>query len=426
LLRRMTAPRIIVSGATTAITRRTTLRKAFLAPWHPMVSGIFRYSLADAQRHTDVEIHHATCVITHQHLTVTPERDNLPEFTRRFHRDSSCGLNTLLIQERYDAPREIFDGRSTHCMRLCDATAQITQLAYEHNNCVAAGLVKRPEDMPGMFFDFDLWKTEYLDVPRPPVYFDASRPEVIRMRISPPPLLLQAFDGDLDRLVHHMKRVSEHAGQELRAARNRPVLGAREVQRIHPWSEPPSLRERGGERVPTFRIGARGIDGRLTSIAAARETHAFRSEHRTMRLARKAGDFGARFPYGTYDMRVHHAAPVEAEPKATALVAKPGPSLADVRAQLQAERTPQVRAQCHAESIQLMDQARAALHDEAPELIAGDEFSFDKADMPTASPTPSTPDADAPVVRHRFSRRLGSDGVSPAAPRRIITLRDAR
>jgi hypothetical protein len=83
-----------------------------------------------------------------------------------------------------------------------------------------------------------------------------------------------------------MKRVSEHAGQELRAARNRPGLGPREVQRFHPWSEPRSLRERGGERVPTIRIGARGIDGRLTSIAAAHETHVFRAEHGVARVSR--------------------------------------------------------------------------------------------------------------------------------------------
>jgi hypothetical protein len=30
----MTSPRMIVSGATTVITRRTTLRKAFLSPWN--------------------------------------------------------------------------------------------------------------------------------------------------------------------------------------------------------------------------------------------------------------------------------------------------------------------------------------------------------------------------------------------------------
>jgi hypothetical protein len=36
----VTAAGIYVSGATTSLVRRTTLRKAFLAPWHPLVNQI--------------------------------------------------------------------------------------------------------------------------------------------------------------------------------------------------------------------------------------------------------------------------------------------------------------------------------------------------------------------------------------------------
>ena len=54
----MSYPRIVVDGATTAISRRTTLRKAFLGPWHPMVQQIWLYALAYAQRKCDVAVHH--------------------------------------------------------------------------------------------------------------------------------------------------------------------------------------------------------------------------------------------------------------------------------------------------------------------------------------------------------------------------------
>jgi hypothetical protein len=77
----MTATRIIVAGATTAITRRTAFRKAFLAPWHELVREIWLYSLALAQAETEVAIHHGVLVINHEHLIVTGLRDNLPEFT---------------------------------------------------------------------------------------------------------------------------------------------------------------------------------------------------------------------------------------------------------------------------------------------------------------------------------------------------------
>jgi hypothetical protein len=36
----VTAPGIYVAGATISLSRRTTLRKAFLAPWHPLVNQI--------------------------------------------------------------------------------------------------------------------------------------------------------------------------------------------------------------------------------------------------------------------------------------------------------------------------------------------------------------------------------------------------
>ena len=138
----MSPPGIYVAGATTAITRRTVLRKAFLAPWDPRVSEVLAYSLADAQRATGVAIHQFVPVVSHYHGDVTPRSDNLPEFLRRLNRDISCGLHTLLCQQRYDAPRELFDDRPTHRMRLLDAAAQASQLVYHYVNNVAAGLVR--------------------------------------------------------------------------------------------------------------------------------------------------------------------------------------------------------------------------------------------------------------------------------------------
>ncbi|HJL19740.1 MAG TPA: hypothetical protein RMH99_29020, partial [Sandaracinaceae bacterium LLY-WYZ-13_1] len=146
----MSHPRIYVRGATVALTRRTTMRKAFLAPWHPMVERIRLWFLAKAQVETGVEIHASHDVITHHHTRVTPTADNLPEFLRLTHGETSRALNTLLAELRYDAPGEFFDDRQTHPLRLLDAEAQASHHVYEHLDTVAAGLVARPEDMPGL------------------------------------------------------------------------------------------------------------------------------------------------------------------------------------------------------------------------------------------------------------------------------------
>jgi hypothetical protein len=446
----VTAPRIIVPGATTAITRRTTLRKAFLAPWHPGVEQAWLYSLALAQRHTGVAVHHATRVITHNHLTVTPERDNLPCFTRMFHHELSCALNTLLAQQRYDQPGELFDGRATHMMRLCDDAAQSTQLIYEYLNPVAAGLLWRPEHMPGFVFDFELWRKGYLDVRRPDFYFSDSQPEVLRLEVTPPPLLYLAFGSDLDKLVHAMKRLAEHSARELRARQKRAPLGARAITRLHPWSEPRTLRESRGRSVPTFRIGARGIVGQQAHIEAALETRGFRHGHERARLARKGGDFAHEFPYGTYQMRVQHGAPVAEPDFGTGVVTRPGPTLRQVQWLLE-QRAARAQPAASAEArFELMDRAREALLDEA-EVIC--EHASDGMDFqhPQRTPTGSAPAARlrpgqarrdgherideridhdvvhdrAPViVRHRFDKRSTAGGDRDA--RRIITLRDRR
>jgi len=418
----MTSPRVIVAGATTAITRRTTLRKAFLGPWDPLVQQCWLYALADAQRQTGVAIHHGVLVVNHEHLTVTPSEDNLPEFVRRLHRDVSCAINTLLIAQRYDAPRELFDKRAAHCQRLCDHAAQAIRLVYDHVNCVAAGLVERPEHMPGSVFGFSLWSRGYLDVRRPEVFFsqdERARPEVIRMQVTPPPLLYEAFDGDMEKLVYWMTRLSEEATQRVRSARTRPALGARAVTRLHPWSEPRSLREPGGRRIPSFSIGARGADGHRQNIQASLEVRAFRTHYREVRLRRRAGGqrgIRARFPFGTYAMRAVHGAPTEETPAPDAIVTQPGPLLSHVQTRLREVSAPSERR------VDLLDSLRAQL--------AQDSRSFDASACTDFVSARAEVTESARDVRtsHRFARGTHdpADQAGPDAARRLIVLRDRR
>jgi hypothetical protein len=387
-----------------------------------MVEQIWLYALADAQRETDVDVHFSGMYVTHHHTDVTPSSNNLPEFTRRFHRDLSCGLHTLLCEHKYDAPRELFDDRPTHWTRLLDAPAQASRLVYDVINAVSAGLVARPEDMPMRFLDFGLWKTGYIEVERPPLYFEETRPEVLRLRLTPPPLLYRAFGGDLDALVFHMRRLMDDAVKKVRAARGRSVLGAKRVRRIHPWDEPRTLRESGPKPYRTFRIGAGDILGRERRIAAAVEVRDFRGAHRQTRLARKDGDLEARYPFGTYAAEVYYGAPVD-DMDLSAIVAAPGPLLADVKAELAETR---VRAEdVRAETQGIARAVREAFDDEAADIVEDAELELattvrvpvrraagdDAVDVDAREPA---------VVRHRFDKKRRE------AARRIITLRDRR
>lgn len=425
----VTAPAIVVRGATVALCRRTNFRKAFLAPWHEEVAAIWLYSLAVAQQKTNVAIHQTTLVLNHHHTEVTASDANLPDFKRLVHGESSKALNALMARKHYEPPRQVWDDRATHTMRLLDAEAQGAHMIYGHVNAVAAGLVRTPSEMPGWTFDFGMWKGGAIMVRRPPGYFDPDvYPEWLPLTFTPSPELYRAFGGDLDGLVHHMRRLSEGAVRALREARKgRPVVGAAALRRIHPWNEPRTMREPGGDRVPTFKHGARGLTAKQWNIAGALDTKRFRKEHHEARLVRLAGE-PAVFPYGTYLIRVQHGAEV-AEPHEDALVTAPGMTLDEVKEEL-------ANAQgARARGLEL-DPIRDAFRDEAGDIVEVEDVELVRASPSVTSSSaakPSSENAEAeqarpgPQARHRLSpgtsdaERAGEGGAS-----RVIVLRDRR
>ena len=247
------------------------------------------------------------------------------------------------------------------------AAAQASHLTYEYLNPTAAGLVRRPEHTPGLVMEWGHWQAGGIWVKRPDVYFGKSQPEELWLELTPPPLLFRAFGCDLDALVHHMRRLSEDGLRALRDARRRPPLGAQKVRRLRPWTEPKTMAEPGGRRVPTFKIGARGLVGHGQRCQAATELNGFHQSYEDSRQDYLAGR-QAVFPYGTYGMRVFHRVEV-AEPLSDAIVAQPGPLLNDVRGQAEGARA------------QLAEEVRAAWKEEAGEVASADDLVVSLLDV---------------------------------------------
>ncbi|MEM9066845.1 MAG: hypothetical protein AAGE52_00025 [Myxococcota bacterium] len=401
----MSWPRPIVRGATTSLCRRTILRKAFLAPWHPLVTQTWLYALADAQRHTQVAVHSTTLVINHHHTHVTPTSENLPDFTQRVHEDVSKGLNVLLLDQGFDRPRQIWDQRSTHQMRLLDAASQASDVLYGVLNCVAAGLVASPSEIPGWTFDFGLWKQGALVVERPPIYFGKKRPRQLALHFEPPPELYGAFGGDIDRLIHHMRSLQRTAiGAIRRERRGKPVLGATRLRSIHAYNEPASPNELDGY-TPSFKVGAAGLTGRQVRARAHAERRRFRSAHACARHDHRHGK-PTTFPYGTYKMRVEHNAPV-GDPAHDALYLAPGKTLADVKTDLASKK---VELDL---SRSVVSAVRSAFKDEAEEVVRAEGIEL----------TGSVAD-DEPIRRAPCTTKRGSGFEPGPAPRRLVTLRD--
>jgi hypothetical protein len=186
--------------------------------------------------------------------------------------------------------------------------------------------------------------------------------------------------------------------------------------------KPAPTKKHETDRARTFRVGARGILGTETFIAAAVETREFRSEYGAARVHRAAGSHTQRFPFGTYLMRTQHGALTVPEPKVTALVTAPGPLLCDIQAELNDARRPAARTELQSDAFQMLDDVRGAVTDEAVELCDHAELVFDPDDRNERQPSLSTyPTA---ITRHRFDRPLEHDRAITAS--RIIVLRDRR
>lgn len=408
----MAPPRIIVPGSTVAFARRATFRKAFLGDWDPRVSEAWLYALADAQREHGVAVHHGVRCVNHHHVEVTAGEANLPEFLHRFHRDVSCALSALMAQERYDTPGQLFDDRPTHVMQLVDEPAQMRHLLYSHLNPVAAGLVKRPEQMPGRVLSFRDWLGDGVVVKRPAFYFGKDRPEELRLVLTPPLRLLAAFGGDMAKLVYHLGRLVDEGVRAHRVGRRGPPLGADALVRMHPWAEPRTLGAPGGQRVPSFKIGVLGPGGAEARARCGAEVRAFREQYRRVRECRLRGEDVA-YPHGTYGPRVYQAAPVEPEPWPDALLTLPGPRcLAEALGECgEHEMASRRRA--------LLDEVRTAQAEDvaAAQVDESIEFRWDRASRVELG------ERSEPQTLHRRERSAPAHAVRQH-PRRLIIERD--
>ncbi len=404
-------------GACYSLTRRTNFRKAFLAPWHPGVNQAWLYALGYAQQETGVTLHSASRVINHHHISLSDDHENRPEFVRLFHRDVSGSINTLLAHERYDQPKQLWDNRPTHVMRLLDAEAQAAQLVYEAVQCVAAGLVRRPGDMPGFVFDFDMWARGRIRVRRTDFFYDKrTRPDWVEVRFRPPAKLLAAFGGDLKRLILYMKKLLREAIRQLNRARKWPVMGAQRVKRIHPYNEPRTRRETGGVVIPTYKQGARGLVGRRVHIQARTETTEFRRASREAFRELCAGRPKS-FPHGTYQWRRLLDVDVEAADPSL-LITGPEPTLDETIEELRMNP----RKASDEEVEKLLTEVRETYQSEASDVVRTDaiELVDEKPRVNVGARQRTRGARPKAEVKHRFDRSKPSDAA------RIVVKRDSR
>jgi putative transposase len=293
----MSIPRRVIPGETYLVTRRCHQRTFRLRP-SPETNRIFLYALALAAEKTGVVVH-AVCVMSnHHHLVVTDVRGVLPDFLRELHRTVAKTLNAF--QGEWDS---LWSSEATNVVRLGDAGDVVRKMAYVVTNPVEAGLVASPADWPGV----NVWGEREMAVERPDDYFapTGTAPEKLVLRVRLPAsantsdaLFRVRLDAAIAARIEEAHRSVTSAGRSF--STSEAAVATSTTVRAESYEVRRSL-------VPT--VAAADPDVRK---ALLRVRHAFLTAYQNALALWRRGVRDVLFPHGTWWLRVHHGAQVEA------------------------------------------------------------------------------------------------------------------
>lgn len=299
LRHRVTAPRQILPGTIYLVTRRCAQRQFLLRPCAE-TNAIFLYVLAVAARRFGVQVH-AFCVLSnHFHLVVTDPEARLPAFEQYLDSLVARAVNASLGRwESFWAPA------SYSAVALSTPAEVLEKTAYVLANPVAAGLVRRGRDWPGLWSSPEQIGGLPLIQNRPATFFSATglMPERAELALAVP-AGFQSADDFRTRLLDALALLEHRTCDEF-ASLKRGFLGVTRVLSQSPRTGPVAVEPR---RKLNPRVAARDKWKRIETLARLVE---FLQQYREAWVARRAGKH-ATFPRGTYLLRVAHGVPCAA------------------------------------------------------------------------------------------------------------------
>ncbi len=256
---------------------------------------ILHYCLAVAAKRHEIHVHAYSFLSNHLHLVVTDPRGHLPAFAQHMDSLIARALNSVLGRwEWFWAPGS-FSG-----VTLESREDVLEKMAYTLANPVAAGLVRRGKEWPGVRSTPEQLGAGRTTVRRPERFFrkEGSMPEEVELEVTCP----AGFESVEELRRELSKRVEELEDEAARrlGEEGRSFLGARKVMAQKPNARPAPVEPR---RELNPRVAARD---KWKRIEALLRLGAFLSDYREAwsRYARGARD--GFFPEGTYLMKVVH------------------------------------------------------------------------------------------------------------------------
>lgn len=277
------------------ITRRTTRRHFLLRPDRDgSVQALYWYTTAVLAQKFGIRLHAVQMMSTHVHEVLTDVHGNLPAFLRERNR---AFANALKCHRHW--PEEVFQRAPANCVAIHGEVALLRQIAYTLTNCVEAGLVKSPEEWPGVGVSARDIGSRVVRTERPKVYFDPENlvwPAEAEIAIDMPDLLV--VQHGLPRAMQLLRTVVEAAtkkARELARLAGRVVTKIVDIMNVAFTKRSRSF-EKFGAREPSF---ATGGDKVLTAEVLAQKRE-FLRRYRKAREALRQGQAGVLFPPGTW------------------------------------------------------------------------------------------------------------------------------
>ncbi len=279
------------------ITRRCAQRQFLLRP-SKAVSQVVLYLLARGAERFSVDVHAYCALSNHYHLVVTDRLGNLPAFMQYMNCLIARALNAY-----YGRWENVWAPGSYNALTLVGEDDVIDKIVYVLANPVAAGLVSRGDEWPGLRSSPQDFGT-CVEVERPAFFFpDAGEaPECITLNISSPNFASGLGGEELALLVEEKLQTREAELRADMARRGKSFAGAKRARRQSPLARPGNGEPRR-KLVPRF-----ACRDKQRRIDALMEYKRFLREYRQALRDFCDGLREALFPYGTYWMRVHFAA----------------------------------------------------------------------------------------------------------------------
>jgi len=258
---------------------------------------MFLYILAAAARRFRVRIH-AFCVLSnHYHLVLTDPHGTLPAFSQYLDALVARATNASLGRwESFWAPG------SFSAVALQTPDDVVAKTAYVLANPVAAGLVRRGSEWPGLWSAPSQIGGPAVAVERPKAFFrpEGPMPTSVALRLHRPAGFEspEAFDAQL---AEALATLESQAAESL-AAQKRTFLGADWVQAQKPTGRPAPGEPRKGLKP---RVASRDKWKRIEALARLAE---FARDYRDALAEWKKGAREVLFPAGTYQLRWAHRA----------------------------------------------------------------------------------------------------------------------